>query len=160
MGRKKFPLLEEDIAEANAKTKSCAQAADYLDVAYNTYKKYAKMYDLFEEQKNQAGRGISNGYNLHKGKYALDDILAGEYPKYDSLKLKRRLIKNGYREEKCEICGFDEERITDGKVPLYLNYKNGDKSDHRAENIELVCWNCAHNVVGNEVLQDKRLLIY
>jgi len=160
MGRKKFPLLEEDIAEANAKTKSCAQAADYLDVAYNTYKKYAKMYDLFEEQKNQAGKGISNGYNLHKGKYALDDILAGKYPEYDSLKLKQRLIKNDYKEEKCEICGFDEKNLSNGKVPLYLNYKNGDKSDHREENIELVCWNCAAVVTGFDVLQDKRLLIY
>ena len=160
MGRKKFPILEVDVAEANAKTKSCAQAAEYLGVAYNTYKKYAKMYGLFEEQKNQAGKGISNGYNLHKGHYALDDILKGEYPEYDSLKLKKRLIKNDYREEECEICGFSEENITTGKVPLYLNYKNGDKSDHRSENIELICWNCAATVVGFEVLQDKRLLTY
>jgi len=160
MGRKRFPLLEEDIAEANAKTKSCAQAADYLDVAYNTYKKYAKQYGLFEEQKNQAGKGIRNGYNLHNGKYALDDILDGEYPKYDSLKLKKRLIKNGYKEEKCEICGFDEERITDGKVPLYLNYKNGDQNDHRSENIELICWNCAGLVAGWGSLSEKRLFIH
>jgi len=160
MGRSKFPLLKKDIEEANASTKSCSQAADHLGVAYNTYKKYAKMYGLFEEQKNPSGKGIRTGYNLHKGKYALDDILEGKYPEYDPLKLKKRLIKNGYREEKCEICGFDEERITDGKVPLYLNHKNGDQSDHRAENIELICWNCAHQVVGDEILQDKRLMIY
>ncbi len=160
MGRSKFPLLESDIIEANSSTKSCAQAADYLDVAYNTYKKYAKMYGLFEEQKNQPGKGISNGYNLHKGKYALDDILDGEYPNYDTLKLKKRLIKNDYKEEKCEICGFDERSLSNGKVPLYLNHRNGDKSDHREENIELICWNCAHNVIGSKVLQDKKLMIY
>lgn len=160
MGRSKFPLLESDIAEANASTKSCAQAADYLDVAYNTYKKYAKMYGLFEEQKNQPGKGISNGYNLHKGKYALDDILDGEYPNYDTLKLKKRLIKNDYKEEKCEICGFDERNLSNDKVPLYLNHKNGDKTDHREENIELICWNCSFLVVGSKVLQDKKLMIY
>ena len=108
----------------------------------------------------KAGEGIRSGWNLHNGKYALDDILNGEYPGYDGLKLKRRLIQNGYKEEKCEICGFDEARVTDGKVPLYLNHKNGDKSDHREENIELICWNCAHNVVGDEVLSEKRLMIY
>jgi len=160
MGRSRFPLLEEDIEEANANTKSCSQAADYLDVAYNTYKKYAKMYDLFEDQKNPSGEGIRTGYNLHRGKYALDDILDGKYPEYDPLKLKKRLIKNDYRDERCEICGFDEERITDGKVPLYLNHKNGDQSDHRSENIELICWNCAFLTVGDQVLQDKRLMIY
>ena len=160
MGRSKFPLLKDDIREANANTKSCSQAADYLDVAYNTYKKYAKMYGLFEDQKNPSGEGIRTGYNLHKGKYALDDILDGEYPEYDPLKLKKRLIKNGYREERCEICGFDEKRITDGKVPLYLNHKNGDQRDHRAENIELICWNCAGLVVGVEALQDKRLFVH
>jgi hypothetical protein len=160
MGHAQFPLLEQDIIEANRNTRSCSAAARYLNVSYNTYKKYAKMYGRFEEQKNQAGYGISNGYNLHSGKYALDDILDGEYPSYDSYKLKKRLIYNGYKEEKCEICGFDEERITDGKVPLYLNHKNGDDNDHREENLELICFNCAFLTVGNEAFHRRRLLFY
>jgi hypothetical protein len=158
--RTKFPILKEEIERANRNTKSCAKAAKFLEVSYNTYKKYAKMYGLFEEQKNLSGEGIRTGYNLHKGKYALDDIIEGEYPSYDPAKLKRRLIYNGYMEEKCEICGFDEGRITDSKVPLYLNHKNGDQTDHRKENLELICLNCAFLTVGNEAFHKRSLLFY
>ena len=43
---------------ANKQTLSCRQAAKLLGVSYNTYKKYAKLYGVFEEQKNPSGVGI------------------------------------------------------------------------------------------------------
>lgn len=143
------PLTEKEIKEANAKTKSCSAAARYLSVAYNTYKKYAMKYGLFEEQKNQAGEGINNPHNVHAGKKSLDAILAGKHQGYDRFRLKKRLINSGYKEEKCEQCGFDEERISDGKVPLILHHLNGDKDDCRWENLQFLCFNCYFLTVGN-----------
>ena len=35
------------------------KAATYLNCSYNTLKRYAKRYDLFEQNKNQSGRGIT-----------------------------------------------------------------------------------------------------
>ena len=35
------------------------KAAEYLHCSYNTIKRYAKRYDLFETNKNQSGRGIT-----------------------------------------------------------------------------------------------------
>lgn len=146
---RKKPLTEQEIKEANHHTKSCSAAARYLGVAYNTYKKYALRYGLFEDQKNQEGVGISNPYNVHAGKYALDDILEGKHPGYDRFRLKRRLIRTGYKPAKCELCGFDEQRVTDGKVPIMLHNKNGDKEDLRWENLEFLCFNCYFLTVGN-----------
>lgn len=41
-------------------------------------------------------------------RYKIEDILNNKYPKYGSSKLRKRLIKEGYKEYKCEICGLDE----------------------------------------------------
>lgn len=157
MGYRSRPITEQEIREANSKTKSAAAAARYLDVAYNTYKKYAIKYGLFEEQKNQAGVGISNPNSPNAGKYPLDDILSGKHPQYDKFRLKQRLIRSGYKAEECELCGFDEKRISDGKVPLILHHKNGDGSDHRYENLEFLCFNCYFLTVGNITGPSKHL---
>ncbi len=153
------PLTKQEIEEANENTKSCSAAARYLSVAYNTYKKYALKYNLFEEQKNQEGVGITNPHNVHAGKKALDDILAGKHQGYDRFRLKKRLINAGYKPEKCEECGFEEGRITDGKVPLILHHKNGDKEDCRWENLKFLCFNCYYLTVGN-ITGPKRHLTY
>ena len=67
---------------------------------------------MMEEFKNQAGVGITKHYNLQSGRYNLDDILQGKYPKYDTYKLQQRLIRVGYIPEQCDICEFEEQRIT------------------------------------------------
>jgi hypothetical protein len=37
-----------------------SESSRYLDVSYNTFKKYCKIYGLWtEENKNQSGKGIS-----------------------------------------------------------------------------------------------------
>ncbi len=58
MANKKKFLSKEQIVAAQGVTKSNMAAARYLHVSYQHYKKYAKMYNLFEDHKNQAGKGI------------------------------------------------------------------------------------------------------
>ncbi len=141
------PILRREIEEAHAHTRSGAEAARYLGVAYNTYKKYAKLYDMFEEHINPSGKGIpKSGIKGHK--YPLDDILNGEHPTYNLKLLKERLIRSGYFDEECMVCGFNERRITDYKVPLMLAFKDGDKTNHLRENILLLCFNCAYLTIG------------
>ena len=59
---------------------------------------------------------------------------------YQTAKLKNRLILKGYKEYKCEMCG----RTTwEGKpIPLQTHHINGDNSDNRIENLQLLCPNC------------------
>ena len=109
-----------------------------LGVSYNTYKKYVRKYGIFEDLKNPDGTGIRKGYNLKRGKYSLDDILKGKYPDYPVWKLKQRLLHNGYMLEKCNKCGFEEKRITDNKVPLVLDFIDGDRKKsliRKSENV-------------------------
>ena len=145
----KKPLTRDQLKLAKENSKSALGAARLLKVSYNTFVKYAKRYEMLEEFKNQAGVGIPKHYNLHSGKYNLDDILEGKYPKYDTYKLQQRLIRVAYIPEECDCCGFNEQRITDKKVPLKIDFVDGDTTNHLRENIRLLCYNCWFFNVGN-----------
>lgn len=143
------PLLESEIKEAQDIARSASEAARVLGVSYNTYKKYAKMYGIFEDLKNPKGFGIPKGFMKTQQQYKLDDIIAGKHPKYPNWKLKRRLIEAGYMQEKCNNCGFDERRITDFRVPLVLDHLDGDKTNHKYDNLRMLCFNCSFLLCGN-----------
>jgi hypothetical protein len=135
-------LTKSEVEHANSQTKSCSAAARYLKVNYDTYKKWAKKYGLFESQKNMEGVGIPNPNQVSRGEYSLKRIVVeGTRPDYDTGKLKGRLIRAGWKDEECERCGFSESR-EDGIVPLVLRHVDGDHTNHLWENLEMVCYNC------------------
>ena len=145
----KKPISKDQLKWALENSKSAAGAARLLKVSYNTFAKYAKRFDMLEEFKNQAGVGITKHYNLHSGRYNLDDILLGKYPSYDTYKLQQRIIRSAYLPEECDICNFSEQRITDKKVPLKIDFVDGNTTNHLKENIRLLCYNCWFLNVGN-----------
>ena len=145
----KKPISKDQLKWAKENSKSAAGAARLLKVSYNTFAKYAKRYEMLEEFKNQAGVGITKHYNLHRCRYNLDDILLGKYPSYDTYKLQQRIIRSAYLPEECDICNFSEQRITDKKVPLKIDFVDGNTTNHLKENIRLLCYNCWFLNVGN-----------
>ena len=153
--------------EAFLNTKSCMQAARYLHVSYPTLRKYAKMYfdengiSLFEKYKNPTGVGVPKGsYSPNLGRYSLQDIFDGKCPKYPKWKLKKRILKNSILEEKCSICGFEERRVSDYKIPLELDFIDGNESNRKLENLRLLCYNCFFLNTGDFFWRTKRKAEY
>jgi len=55
------PISKGVIQQAINETPSMKKASEYIGCSYNTFKKYAKMYEVF--QPNQSGKGISKNIN-------------------------------------------------------------------------------------------------
>jgi len=159
------PLGKEMIVAAMNKTKSNRAAARYLNVSYQHYKKWAKQYEskthdnLFEEHKNQSGKGIPKFLNNGKKDPALIDIIEGRVDpsSFNPDKIKYRLITEGYLQEECNNCGFHERRVLDYKIPILLHFKDGNKKHYRLENLEMLCYNCFFLTIG-DLFTDKQLL--
>ena len=153
------PLNKELIVAAMSQTLSNRAAARYLNCSYQHYKKWAKLYEsnthdnLFEQHKNQSGKGIPK-FLRSKGKEpALLDIIEGriDVSSFSPDKIKYRLITEGHLLEECSVCSFTERRVSDYKIPLLLNFKN-----YRKENIELLCYNHYFLTVG-DIFSDKQI---
>ena len=158
------PLTKEMILAAMSQTKSNRAACRYLNVSYIHYKKWAKLYEsdthdnLFEQHKNQCGKGIPK-FLRGKGKEpALIDIIEGrvDASSFSPDKIKYRLITEGHLLEECNMCKFNERRVSDYKMPLLLNFKDNNKKNYRKENIELLCYNHYFLTVG-DIFTDKQI---
>ena len=151
MARPSKILTKEDILRAQKMTRSNMAAARYLHVSYNHYKKYAKMYKdedgvtLLEAHMNQEGKGIPKFLTNGGKEPPLIDLIEGRLPveHFDAKKIKQRLIFEGLVEEVCANCGFSERRVTDTKVPVILNFKDGNRKNYHLDNLEFLCYNCS-----------------
>jgi transposase-like protein len=71
----------------------------------------------------------------------LEDVLV-ENSTYNRQNLKTRLLSNGLKDPRCELCGQGE--IWRGKrLSLILDHINGVPNDHRLQNLRIVCPTCA-----------------
>lgn len=55
-------------------------------------------------------------------------------------KVKKRLLKNSLKEDKCEECGIINWR--NKPITIQLHHINGDNTDNRLENLQMLCPNC------------------
>lgn len=87
------------------------------------------------------GAGWSKGGHLPDASRTVPfrEILV-ENSAYQSHKLKNRLLRDKVLERACARCGNAE--WLSGPIPLELDHRNGLRTDHRLENLRLLCPNC------------------
>ena len=150
------PLSKEQILAAQAKTKSNMAAARYLHVSYQHYKKWAKLYKLYDNHKNQSGKGIPKFLRGPKKMPHMLEIIEGRIAasSFDPNKLKYALIEQGYLSEECAVCAFKERRVLDYKMPLLLHFQDGNSNNYSLDNVQLLCYNHYFLNVG-DVFNEK-----
>lgn len=95
---------------------------------------------------------FSTDYSSKSVKYTDDEIYCENSPYMNSNSLKKRLIKTGKKEEKCECCGLTQWNGV--SIPLELHHKNGKHNDNRLDNLQLICPNC-HATTDNYCGRNK-----
>ena len=128
--------IEQWIAENQSKAFMCRE----LKCKPETLNSYLKKLNI-EYSGNQGGKGIKTD-----PKYKT----AEEYSKNPNAKshtLLMKLIRDGIREDKCEICGIT---YWNGKhLPLELHHKDNNHFNNNLDNLIILCPNCHSIQSGN-----------
>lgn len=160
MGRPRKDLELTAINDAIKKTRSYMEAARYLKVSYNTFKAYCRKYEIWKQGGiNPSGKGIPRISRKKKKSYK--ETLKGKFngrTDVNPTRLKDYIITELLKEEKCEVCGFDEKRITDERAPILIGYKDGNKTNYKIENLMFLCYNHAFLIQGNIVGRTKEYI--
>ena len=85
---------------------------------------------------NKSGKGISKPKSTYQGLISYLENSAD----IQSNKVRIKLLKEGYKEHKCENCGLTV--WLDNPIPLELHHKDGNRHNNVLENFELLCPNC------------------
>lgn len=129
-------MTDETFIQICNESNSMAQAAASLGLHFNTFKTKAIKLKCYTP--NQAGKGVIKKHNGNK--IELKEILKGKYPEYQTFKLKKRLILEGYKKHECEECKITE---WNGKtISIELDHIDGDRTNHKLENLKMLCPNC------------------
>ena len=135
---------KENLMEVVLECFSYAQVLNKLGLRecggnYNTLKKYISLYEIdishFTHNAWRKGKDNTDEVSFIK----LDDILK-ENTNYKSHYLKNKIVTNGLKEYKCEVCGLTD--WNNKPITLELHHLNGNHYDNRLENLQLVCPNC------------------
>ena len=144
LGIKPSNIPKTTFIEITQKSNSMAQACAELGLHFGTFKKYALKYECYDPNKGKIW--IKQSSPFQKGvksqrTISLDDIIYNNlYPQYPTGMVKKRILKNGLKEYKCEKCGLiDWNRLP---ISLELNHIDGNRHNHHISNLEIICPNC------------------
>ena len=141
----------ENFIKVCQESDSMSSAARKLNMHFNTFKGYAIKFGCYKTNQSHKGKKLGP----RNDRISTDDILAGKYPDYQTYKLKLRLLREGYLEDKCQRCGWHEKLEGAEFTPCELHHIDGNPRNHLFENLTLICPNC-HSLTANYKAKNKK----
>lgn len=152
------PFSESDLREAIAQSITWAATLRLLGYEvkghnYRTAQRWAEAWGINTDHFDpNAARRATRGAHVKP----LEEVTVQNSP-YARGQLKDRLFAEGIKQRTCELCGQGE--IWHGRrMSLVLDHINGVSDDHRLENLQIVCPNCAATLdthCGRNVPQER-----
>ena len=131
MKQREVKITDEEIKLAYEKYDTLHRASAELKMTTVSLWRRAKKLGLAWKDKK---------FKPEKPKIPTDEIIEGKHPYYQTLKLKKRLLKEGLKENKCDICGITE--WNNKELSMQLDHIDGDSHNHKFDNLRMVCPNC------------------
>ena len=145
-GRAGHRLDDDELTRAVAQSRSIAAVMRYfgVPVTNGAFRRtlVRRIGELDLDISHMRGQGWSKGQKNPQSRRArpLEEYLVeGRYIPWTS-KLRERLIREGYKQPRCEDCLRDE--WYGHPIPLELDHVNGHRDDNRLENLRIRCPNC------------------
>ena len=142
MGRPSINLKKREIFHAIGVTQSMREAAMYCKVSYNTFKKFAKQYELWSpsNRKGRTGPRIKNKF--------IHSVLRGEMiSNYRETSLLKKAIQEGYLTQSCSNCEADFSHFLPPTIPpLVLDFLDGNNKNGKVDNLRILCLNCVYEL--------------
>lgn len=120
-----------------------------------TLKKIIKEYNLDETKlkENRSNLFRQNAIKTKcKASIQLKDILSGKIQYNNSNRLLKKLVKEGYKKMKCEICGIT--KWMGKEITMHLHHIDGNHTNNNLKNLQVLCPNChsqTENFAGRNV---------
>lgn len=137
-------LLEENVKDCYSFAELCRRLG-LKPEGSNPKTLRKKMNEFGVDYSHFTGQGWRKNSNnpVYKGKY-LPKLC--EHSSLSSSNTKKLVYRLGLKENKCEICGITEWQ--GNPIICELHHINGDSTDNRIENLQILCPNC-HSQTDN-----------
>lgn len=145
----KLDLISDENFKELVKNSTCS--ADILKELGYTVKGNSWGYRIIAERMDKLNitfgkKLVLNDTKVHRlDRLPLSKILTKD-SSYNRTKLKQRLIEEGIKENKCEICGLTH--WLNKPITIQLHHLNGLNNDNRLSNLQFLCPNC-HSQTAN-----------
>jgi len=141
----KHKITKEQLQHAASNSLSIAEVCRLLNIRpvggnHKTVKKRLREYCIDTSHFTGSGWNTGKRYKPIKKVESLDTILVENSQYTSTYHLKTRLLKEGILQAKCECCGLAE--WMGEPIPTELDHINGINTDHRLENLRILCPNC------------------
>ena len=143
MAKKKKKSNEFEILSEKQEKKLQDLANEMIGIASNVIEEYEDLdIEIFDNLSGSLD-SLNQITQIHEDSPFLNEIFEGKRKcNYTLPMLKKRMVEDGYAKEECYSCGWNEGRVTDGKIPLTIDFIDGESENKSLENMRLLCPNC------------------
>lgn len=141
MARTDILAREQEIRQWISENQSKAYICRQLQCKAETLNSYLEKMNI-----QYAGNKGLKGMKTDK-KYKTAEEYAKKEGPVKGWILKNKLIRDGLREDKCEICGITYWQGV--HLPLELHHKDGNHYNNNLDNLQILCPNCHSIQEGN-----------